>query len=66
MGRAEMLARMDSRELTGWLTLFRVKDIERQEAEEEARHRRESNDGDVVTYGKPRSEFDEDDDGETE
>lgn len=64
MGRAEMLARMESRELTGWLTLFEVKDIEQREAEEEAKYRRESDDGEVIYHNKPPSEFDDDEDDE--
>ena len=61
MGRAEMLARMDSQELTGWMALLKVHEHEREQADEMARLRAESNDGEVVVHGKPRTEFDYDD-----
>lgn len=53
MTRREMLARMDSRELTEWYALYatRAKEAER------ARHRAESDDGQVIIYG-----LDDDDD----
>ena len=62
MGRAEMLARMDSKELTGFLTLLKVHAIEREAAEEQAKMRRDSDDGEVIAFGTPRTEFDDDDD----
>lgn len=61
-----MLAQMDSQELTGWQALLKVHEIEHDEAEEAARHRRESDDGDVITFGKPDSEFDDDEDDDTD
>lgn len=64
MGRAELLARMDSQELTGFLALFKVHEAERDEAEERERHRRDSDDGEVIEFGAPRSVFDDDDDEE--
>lgn len=56
MTRAEMLARMESRELSAWYALYRVR---HDEAEYE-RHRAESGDGVVVITGRG----DEDEDGE--
>jgi hypothetical protein len=57
MTEAEMLARMDSRELTRWWTLYQI------EADEvaEQRHRLDSDDGTVVFHGR-----DEDEDGDDE
>jgi hypothetical protein len=62
MGRAELLARMDSRELTGFAVLLRVQHEEREEAAEEARHRAESKDGEVVYHNRPTDSDDEDPD----
>lgn len=60
MTRAELLARMSSRELSGWLALFQV------QADEAAYARMvaESSDGQVVIQGRDDDEDDED--GETE
>ena len=57
-----MLARMDSQELTGFLALMKVHEVEREEAEEKAKQRADSDDGEVITYGTPRTEFDDDED----
>lgn len=57
-----MLALMDSRELTGWIALLKLHEIEREEAEELERMRRESDDGEVIQLNKPPSEFDDEDD----
>lgn len=57
-----MLARMDSQELTGFLALFKVHEQERDAAEEEAKHQRESDDGHVIAFGKPRGLFDDEED----
>ncbi len=62
MSKAEMLERMDSRELTGWMALLTVQKEERDEFEEQQRMKRESDDGEVIAYGKPRSAFDDEDD----
>lgn len=59
MTRDELLARMSSRELSGWMALMIVH-------EEEAEYQRDlasSGDGIVKVSGRPD---DEDDDGETE
>ena len=64
MGRAEMLARMDSRELTGWMALLTVHEAEQREAEEMARFRRESDDGEVIMLNQRPSEFNDDEDDE--
>lgn len=63
MGRAEMLARMDSQELTGFLALMKVHDDERAEAEERAKLIADSDDGEVIEFNKP-SEEDEDDEAD--
>lgn len=55
---------MDSRELTGWMALIKVHEVEREQQEEAARHKRDSDDGEVIAFGAPRTEFD--DDGEDE
>lgn len=58
MTRAELLERMDSRELSGWWALYQV---EGEEAEYQ-RHLAESGDGQVVISG--RDEGEDDDGGE--
>ena len=56
-----MLALMDSRELSGFYALLRVHEVEQEEAAEAARMKADSDDGEVVTYGRPQREFDDDD-----
>lgn len=55
---------MDSRELSAFLALFKVHEVEREEAEEREKHRRDSDDGEVIEFGTPRSAFDDEDDEE--
>lgn len=63
MGREELVTRLPSRELTGWAALFLVHG----EEADEARHRSDAADGDVIIHGRDDDEDDDDhDDGETE
>ena len=64
MTRAEMLTRLDSRELTAWLALFEVKANEDARADKRRRDLLESGDGVVVEYGRPRDEDDDDENDE--
>lgn len=66
MIRAELLARTTSQELTGWLALIQVHEEEREEAEDLARHKADSDDGEVIEFNKPPSRFDDEDDGTPE
>jgi hypothetical protein len=52
---------MTSQELTGWMALLMVHQKERAEAEETARYKAGSDDGEVFIYGKREDEWDEDD-----
>lgn len=56
MTRREMLARLDSQELSGWWALFQV----HHEESEHARHVAESGDGQVFEYGRETDEDDND------
>lgn len=54
--------------MSGWLALWKVQEKERERAEEEARHKAESGDGEVIYHGR-RPDDDEDDeitDGQAE
>lgn len=62
MTRREMLARMDSQELTGWLALAHVQQDEREREEERLKHLQDSDDGEVIELNKPPGRFDEDED----
>jgi hypothetical protein len=53
---------MDSQELTGWEALLYVQRVEQEQAAEEARMRADSDDGEVITFGKARTPFDDDED----
>jgi hypothetical protein len=67
MGRAEMLARMDSQELSGFRALLTLHHYEREEEAERQRLTADSDDGEVKVFGTPPKEWaddsDEDDGG---
>lgn len=66
MTRAELLARIDSRELSGWMALFLAQHDEQEEAAERAKHLADSGDGEVIEYNKPRDQDDDDEVGGTD
>lgn len=62
MGRDELIGRLSSSELSAWSVLFGVQDEERAAAEEAARLKATSDDGEVIAYGEMPSQFGEDED----